>query len=117
MMGSHIMKTSSIFAFVVFAASTSLLSAAPAVSTTDLSVSSLKDVATPTQKKSIKEYEDTKAKAVADREQEIAESKKITENNDAGTLKTIQKRTLNNMLPACEREPEAPRKPDLYEVR
>ena len=47
----------------------------------------------------------------------MKEAKEITENNDRGLKKTIQKRQLNTMLPPCEREPEAPREPGNYTVR
>ncbi len=117
MMSSHIMKTSPITTLLIFAASATLLSAAPAVSVNDISPAALKSIATPTQVASIKAHEEAKAQAKTDRKKELEEVKKVTTENDKGMKQTIQKRTLNNMLPACEREPEAARNPDLYIVR
>ncbi len=91
--------------------------AAPSVSQKDLSKENLKTIATPRQIESLKNREAAKkaaADAKAKADQEVA---KVTKENDAGMLRTIQKRSLNNMLPACEREPESPREPGNYEVR
>ncbi|MFI3244732.1 MAG: hypothetical protein R3Y56_10825 [Akkermansia sp.] len=111
------MKTSHILPLIILAASATLASAAPAISVQDISPATLKGVATDKQKASMKLHDEAKAKANSERETEIAEIKKVTADNNAGMKKTIQKRTLNNMLPACEREPEAPREPGNYEVR
>ncbi|MFI3243949.1 MAG: hypothetical protein R3Y56_06830 [Akkermansia sp.] len=111
------MKTSPISTLLIFAASATLLSAAPAVSVKDISPATLKTIATPTQAASLKIHEEAKSQAETDRNKAIEEAKKLTTENDKGMKQTIQKRTLNNMLPACEREPETPRNPDLYIVR
>ncbi len=117
MMSSHIMKTSPISTLLIFAASATLLSAAPAVSSHDMSPESLKKLATPAQAASMKRHEEAKDQAEKDRQKEIDEAKKLTTENDKGMKQTIQKRALNNMMPACERESETPRNPDLYIVR
>ncbi len=117
MVSSQIMKTSPITTLLIFAASATLLSAAPAVSVKDISPETLKTMATPSQAASIKAHEDAKAQADTERKKEIEDARKVTVENDKGMKQTIQKRTLNNMLPACEREPETPRTPDLYIVR
>lgn len=111
------MKTSSIFPLLLAMCAVSLSQAAPAIDAKDVSVKQLKSIATARQAASIKAYEDAKAKARTAREDALKEAKQLTTENNAGMKKTIQQRTLNNMLPACEREKEAPRKPSNYEVR
>ncbi len=111
------MKSSQLFSAFVVLASCFTVQAAPDVSLDDLSPEKLKSIATARQQASIKTYEDAKAKAAQDRADSIKKSKEITEVNNAGLKKTIQRRALNNMLPRCEREPETPRTPNVYEVR
>lgn len=91
--------------------------AAPVVSGKDLSEEALKKIGTAKQSDSIDRHTAAKAKAEKTRADEIKAAKEITEANDRGMKKTIQKRHLNTMLPPCEREPEAPREPGNYEVR
>ncbi len=111
------MKASHFLTIILIAASSSLLQAAPAISVKDLSADSLQSVATPQQQASLKEYNDAKAEAENQREQDIQNAKDITKANDEGLKKTIIKRSLNNMLPPCERNQETPRDPAIYEVR
>ncbi len=91
--------------------------AAPSVSTKDISDDALKDIATERQKASLDLHEKAKAKADEERDKAIQEAKEITERNDEGLKKTIQKRHLNSMLPPCDREPETPREPSDYHIR
>lgn len=91
--------------------------AAPVITGKDVSEESLKKIATSKQSDSIDRYNAAKAKAEKQRTDDLKAAKDITEANDRGMKKTIQKRHLNTMLPACEREPEAPREPGNYEVR
>lgn len=109
------MKTLSILSALVLAATA--VQAAPIVTPNDLSDARLNEVASERQKASLKRYADAVEKAERDRKQAIEDAKKLTEENDKGMKKTIQKRSLNNMLPACDREPEAPRNPGDYRIR
>ncbi len=93
------------------------LLAAPAVEPADLSESTLKGIATERQKTSIDDYNAAKHRAAKQREDDINAARKITEDNDKGMKKTIQRRALNTMLPPCERTPETPREPGGYTVR
>ncbi len=93
-----------------------VLLAAPGVTPADLSESTLKGIATERQQKSIDDYNNAKRRAAQEREDAIKDAKKITEENDKGMKKTIQRRALNNMLPPCERTPETPREPGGYNV-
>ena len=110
------MKTSSFLSIVIALAGVTAVQAAPSISVKDVSVEALKAIASPAQAASIKAYEEAKAAAEARRAKAIKEAKDVTADNDAGMKKTIIKRTLNNMLPACERSAEAPRVPSNYEV-
>lgn len=110
------MKTLSIFS-VIAAAAMGAAYAAPVISPSDISEDALKSIATERQKASIDQYEKARKDAEAKRDEDAKDAKAITERNDNGLKKTIQKRRLNDMLPACEREPEAPREPGDYEVR
>lgn len=109
------MKTLSIFSLLVLTAL--CVQAAPAVNTKDLAEDTLKGIATPKQQDSLDRYNAAKQKADKQRADDIKAAKEITEANDRGMKKTIQKRRLNDMLPACEREPEAPREPGDYTIR
>ena len=91
--------------------------AAPSVSTKDVSDEALKEVATDRQKASLDLHEKAKAKAVEERSKAIKEAQEITEKNDEGLKKTIQRHHLNSMLPPCDREPETPREPGNYRIR
>lgn len=91
--------------------------AAPIVTDKDINEDALKKIGTAKQSDSIDRYNAAKAKAEKQRTDDIKAAKDITEANDRGMKKTIQKRHLNTMLPPCEREPEAPREPGNYEVR
>ncbi len=91
--------------------------AAPIVKPSDVSEDTLKGVATERQKASMEAHDKAKAKVEEEREKAIKEAKEITERNDSGLKKTIQKRHLNSMLPPCDREPETPREPGNYRVR
>lgn len=91
--------------------------AAPVVTDKDLAEDTLKKVGTAKQADSIDRYNAAKTKAEKQRAEDIKAAKEITEANDRGMKKTIQKRRLNDMLPACEREPEAPREPGDYSIR
>ena len=108
------MKTLSILS--VFAALTLSVQAAPTIDAKDLSEDKLHEVATERQKKSLDSYSSAVKKAETRREKSIKEAQKITDKNDAGMKKTIQRRHLNTMLPPCEREPEAPREPSDYSI-
>ena len=69
------------------------------------------------QKASLDLHEKAKAKAEEDRSKAIKEAQEITERNDEGLKKTIQRHHLNSMLPPCDREPETPREPGNYRIR
>ncbi len=109
------MKTLPFLALLVLA--TVNVQAAPAMQTSDLSEETLKSIATSRQKASMARYHKAVARVEKEREKAIKEAQKITQRNDAGMKKTIQHRHLNTMLPACERTPEAPRKPSDYSIR
>lgn len=104
------MKKLSLLTLLVLALGT-FAQAAPALSDKDVSEDSLKAVGTDRQKASIDAHNAAVKRAEKQRQDEIAEAKKLTESNDRGLKKTIQKRHLNTMLPPCEREPEGPREP------
>ena len=104
------MKTFSLLSVLAVAMST-LSWAAPAVNPVDISEKTLRGIATPRQQASIDEHNAAVKKAEKNRTDAIKEAKELTDRNDNGLKKTIQKRHLNTMLPACEREPEAPREP------
>lgn len=108
------MKTLSILS--VFAALTLSVQAAPTIDAKDLAEDKLQEVASERQKKSLDKYNSAVKKAESNREKAIKEAQKITDKNDAGMKKTIQRRHLNTMLPPCEREPEAPREPEDYTI-
>ncbi len=107
------MKTLPIISFLALAPA---LLAAPAISPADLSEATLRGIASERQQKSIDDYNNAKRKAAQDREDAIKAAKKLTEDNDKGMKKTIQRRALNTMLPPCERTPETPREPGPYYV-
>ncbi len=110
------MKTLSILS--VFAAAVMCFSAqaAPEITPADISDDALQGVATDRQKRSMENYDSAVKKAEDKRDKAIKKSREITEKNDAGMKKTIQRRHLNSMLPPCEREPEAPRDPEDYTI-
>lgn len=110
------MKALSLFS-VLAAAAVSVTFAAPALSPNDLSESTLRGVGTERQQASIDAHNAAKKKAEKDRADAIKEAKELTTRNDNGLKKTIQQRHLNSMLPACEREPEAPREPGDYTIQ
>ena len=110
------MKTFSLL-YVLAVAMSTLYWAAPAVKPVDISEKTLRGIGTPRQQASIDEHNAAVKKAEKDRADAIKEAKNLTERNDNGLKKTIQKRYLNSMLPACEREPETPREPGDYEIR
>ncbi len=107
------MKTLSIISLLALAPA---LLAAPSVKPADLSEATLRSIGTERQQKSIDDYNNAKRRAAQEREDAIKEAKKITEDNDKGMKKTIQRRALNTMLPPCERTPETPREPGGYIV-
>lgn len=109
------MKALSLLTLSVLTASFAL--AAPAITEKDLDTETLKGIGTPAQKASLERDVKARAKAEKLRNKEIQEATEHTKRNDAGLRKTIQKRHLNNMLPPCEREPEAPREPGDYTIR
>ncbi len=111
------MKALSLFSVLALVALAPALMAAPAVSSADLSEDTLRGIATERQQKSIDDYNNAKRRAAQEREDAIKEAKKITEENDKGSKKTIQRRALNTMLPPCERTPETPREPGGYTIR
>ncbi len=108
------MKTLSIISFLALAPA---LLAAPGITPADLSEATLRGIANERQQKSIDDYNNAKRRAAQDREDAIKDAKKLTEENDKGMKKTIQRRALNTMLPPCERAPETPREPGGYIVR
>ena len=109
------MKTLPLFALLVLAAVN--VQAAPALQPADLSEEALLQVANARQKASIESYNKAVDRAERNREKAIKQAQKLTEKNDNGLKKTIQRRQLNTMLPACERAPETPRKSPDYTVR
>ncbi|MDO5470167.1 MAG: hypothetical protein Q4F38_02605 [Akkermansia sp.] len=109
------MKTLSFLS--VFAAFAVVAQAAPVIEPSDISEATLKGVATPRQKASLEQYHKAKAKAEKQREKDSKKAAELTEFNNAGLKKTIQRRALNSMLPPCDREPEAPREPSDYTIR
>lgn len=109
------MKAFSILSVLALAAAS--VQAAPVISIDDLSEAKLKEIGSARQQASLQRHADAVAKATREREQAIEDAKKLTEENDKGMKKTIQKRMLNNMLPPCDREPEAPREPGDYRIR
>ncbi len=110
------MKTFSLLSVLLAAAVLSSVQAAPVVQPADISESSLRGVATERQKASLDQYNEARKRADKQREDEVKEAQDLTTRNDNGLKKTIQRRHLNSMLPACEREPEAPREPGQYEI-
>lgn len=110
------MKTSYIFSTVLALALTASLQAAPTISASEISESALKKHATPTQLKRLKAHAAAKSRAQKERSELAKEAKEITAENNAGMKTTILRRTLNNMMPPCEREPETPRMPGNYDV-
>ncbi len=102
---------------ILIAAAAPVLTAAPDMKPGDVSEGVLRDVATDRQKASLDAHNKATAKAEEERQKAIREAKEITDKNDAGLKKTIQKRHLNSMLPPCDREPEAPREPGDYHIR
>lgn len=111
------MKTLSLLSVLFAAAAFSSVQAAPAVQSSDISESSLRSVATERQKASLDQYNEARKRADKKRDDEAKEAQDLTTRNDNGLKKTIQRRHLNSMLPACEREPEVPREPGNYEIR
>lgn len=109
------MKTLSILS--IFAVAAALVQAAPVIDPSELSEKTLRGVATERQKMSLDKYHKARIKAEKQREKNARKAQELTDFNDAGMKKTIQRRALNNMLPPCDREPEAPREPGGYEVR
>ena len=111
------MKTLSIFS--IFAAAAMLAQAAPVIEQSDLSEETLlrEGFATERQRESFERYRKARAEAERQREEAAREAQRVTERNDAGMRRTIQRRALNTMLPACDREPETPREPGNYRVR
>lgn len=93
------------------------LMAAPDMTPSDVSEGALRDVASDRQKASLDAHDKATAKTEEERQKAIKEAKDLTEKNDAGLKKTIQKRHLNSMLPPCDREPETPREPGNYRIR
>lgn len=108
------MKTLSILS--VFAACALCAQAAPTIDAKDLSEEKLQEIASERQKKSLDAYNSAVKKAEDRREKSIKKAEEITDKNDAGMKKTIMRRHLNTMLPACEREPERPRDPEDYSI-
>lgn len=111
------MKTLSILSVLAAAFAVTSVQAAPAISPNDISEETLKSIGTDRQKASLEAHAQAKARAEKERAEAAKEAKEITGRNDEGMKKTIQKRSLNNMLPACDREPEAPREESPYKVR
>lgn len=110
------MKTLSILSVFAAAAMCFSVQAAPDITPADISDEALEGVASERQKKSLNAYDSAVKKAEDRRDKAIKKSREITDKNDAGMKKTIQKRHLNSMLPPCEREPEAPRDPEDYTI-
>ena len=93
------------------------MQAAPALQPADLSEATLKGIATERQKASIDKYNKAVARAEKERAKALKDAQKLTQKNDEGMKKTIQRRQLNTMLPPSERTPEAPRKASDYTIR
>ncbi len=110
------MKTFSLLS-VLAVAMASFSWAAPVVSPIEISEKTLRGVGTPRQQASLDDHNAAVKKAEKERADAIKEAKELTSRNDSGLKKTIQKRHLNTMLPACEREPETPREPGDYIIR
>ncbi len=91
--------------------------AAPTLKPADFSEATLRGIATERQQKSLDDYNNAKRRAVQNREDALKDAQKLTEENNKGLKKTIQRRALNTMLPPCEREPETPREPGNYTIR
>ena len=109
------MKTLSLLSVLAVAAA--VVQAAPVIEPSDLSEDTLKGIATERQKASLNQYHKVKAQAEKQREKDAKAAAELTKDNDAGMKKTIQRRALNNMLPPCDREYEAPRDPGNYQIR
>lgn len=109
------MKTLSILSVLAVAAA--VVQAAPDIDRNDLSEKTLRGVASERQKLSLDKYHKARMKAEKQREKDAKKAQELTDFNDAGMKKTIQRRALNSMLPPCDREPETPREPGGYEVR
>lgn len=109
------MKTLPLFALLVLAAIN--VQAAPVMQASDLSEESLMQVANDRQKASIEKYNKAVARAERNREKAMKQAQKLTEKNDSGMKKTIQRRQLNTMLPPSERAPESPRSASDYTIR
>ncbi len=109
------MKTLSLISLLV--ATAACVQAAPALQSSDLSEEALKQVATDRQKASIDKYNKAVARAEKERAKAMKDAQKITQKNDEGMKKTIQRRQLNTMLPPSERVAESPRKPSDYTIR
>ncbi|MBQ3240773.1 MAG: hypothetical protein IJB00_06255 [Akkermansia sp.] len=109
------MKTLPILSLIAIAASVAM--AAPIVTEKDISTNALKAVANEAQKASLKRCEEARAKTEKERADYAKKVADQTKRNDAGMKKTIIKRHLNNMLPACDRAPEEPRDPGDYTIR
>ncbi|MBR5888484.1 MAG: hypothetical protein IKY92_00355 [Akkermansia sp.] len=108
------MKTLPLIALLAVAAT---VQAAPALQPSDLSEKTLTSIATERQKASIDKYNKAVARAEKERAKAMKDAQKITQKNDEGMKKTIQRRQLNTMLPPSERTPEAPRKASDYTIR
>ncbi len=111
------MKTLPILSLIALAAFAPALVAAPVLKPADLSEDTLRSIGNERQQKSVDDYNQAKRRAAQEREDAIKDARKITEDNDKGMKKTIQRRALNTMLPPCERTPETPREPGGYTVR
>ena len=109
------MKTLSFLS--VLAAAAMVAQAAPVIEPSDISESALENIASERRKASMAQYHKAKAKAEKQREKDAKKAAELTEFNNAGLKKTIQRRALNTMLPPCDREPETPREPADYTIR
>ena len=109
------MKHLPLIALLVVAAAS--VQAAPALQPADLSEAPLKGIATERQKASIDKYNKAVARAEKERAKALKDAQKLTQKNDEGMKKTIQRRQLNTMLPPSARTPEAPRKASDYSIR
>lgn len=110
------MKTFSLLSVLAIAMG-SLSWAAPVINPADISEKTLRGIGTSRQQASLDEHNSAVRQAEKERADAIKEAKELTTRNDNGLKKTIQKRHLNTMLPACEREPETPREPGNYVIR
>jgi len=111
------MKTSYIFSTLLILTCTATLHAAPEISAAEVTESALRNQASPAQLLSLDAHATAKIRAHKKRVELAQKAKEITADNNAGMKKTILRRTLNNMMPDCEREEETPRRPNNYEVR